>query len=183
VNDKRNFLITLLVVLLIFAAGFIGWLLASDKNDTTQSGETSISSEDEVKSLIDYRLPDGWKDAKCDSIKDTVFVIPAGSDGLDCNDSPSAPIKISIDPGDTKDCNELQNNTNVKKHVCISLYINNHRSLKASTEYLASSPYGRETTLNAYYIDIGGKVIKLENIFNLEDKYGVGFEQLVNSAK
>lgn len=71
----------------------------------------------------------------------------------------------------------------VKKHVCISLFINDMRSLKATTEYLSSSPYGRETTINAYYLDTGSSVIKAEYIYTTDSKYQVGFDQLVNSIK
>ena len=81
-----------------------------------------------VDSLITYSLPDGANDVDCSA--------------------PSSSIKLSVDPGDAKDCNELQNVSEVKKHVCISLFVNDLRSLKATTEYLVSSSYGRDTTLN-----------------------------------
>jgi hypothetical protein len=181
-----------IVVILIIMAGFGGWLLgrnnSTDSNQTNNSADenetsTTTPSGEGVKSLVTYSLPDGWKEASCESNPGSVYIIPAGAGNIDCGANPSSPVKLSVDPGNTKDCNELQNVQNVKKHVCISLYINDMRSLKATTEYLASSPYGQETTINAYYIDTGDGVIKAEYIYNSNNQYQKGFDELVNSVK
>ncbi len=185
-KGKHQPIVIILIVLLILAAGIIGWLWGN-KDDSVNTQPESINSPEstsaDIKALIKYDLPDGWREARCEAKPTAVYVIPAGADGLDCDVNPSAPIKISADSGNTRDCNELQNNNNVKKHVCISLYINNHRSLKASTEYLATSSYGNATTINAYYIDIGSNVIRVEYVFHSDNQYEADFDQLANSIK
>jgi hypothetical protein len=188
---KVNKLLTLVVLILIAAVA--GWLLGRNDNSTgnnsaqTNSSNTSNTEvstiEGTVNSLVSYTLPDGWKEAGCENSPGTVYIIPAGANNVDCNANPSSPVKLSVDPGNTKDCNELQNVSDVKKHVCISLYINDMRSLKATTEYLSSSAYGRETSINAYYLDTGSGVIKAEYIYNSENKHQLGFDQLISSIK
>ena len=180
---------TLLIAVLVLAAGLFGWWLGRPDTSTnsrpSSQTESTVLNDDApgVKSLISYRLPDGWKEAGCEAAPGSVFITPAGAPAVDCEANPSSPVKISVDTGNKKDCNQLQNVQDVKKHVCISLYINNHRSLKASTEYLESSSYGRATTINAYYIDIGEAVIKVEYQFNSDNQYQAGFDELANSVK
>ncbi|MBA2279174.1 hypothetical protein H0V99_01910 [Candidatus Saccharibacteria bacterium] len=177
-----------LVVVLIIVVGLLGWWLGrSDKPSDTASNDlvpVSTASEDDaeaVKSLVSYALPDGWQEESCKAAAGSVYVRPAGADDVDCNANPSSDVKISIDPESTKDCNELQSVQNVKKHVCISLYINGLRSLKATTEYLASSSYGRDTTVESYYVDTGKGVIKAEYFYNSENRFQTSFDQLANS--
>jgi exopolysaccharide biosynthesis protein len=193
--DNKNFRINkfLAVIILILFAGLAGWLLGRSDNTTiiqndSASNEvktTKVVSQDKgsVKSLVSYSLPDGWKEAGCANNPEAVYIIPVGASDVDCGANPSSPVKLSVDPAEIKDCNELQNVSNVKKHVCISLYINDMRSLKATTEYLSSSAYGRETTINAYYLDTGSSVIKAEYIYMSSNEYQVGFDELVNSIK
>ena len=194
--DNKYFKINKFVVIvavLIIVAGFGGWLIGRNNSSTVNdqsaskldesNSETTAPSSDGVKSLVTYSLPDGWEEAGCESNPGSVYVIPAGAENVDCGANPSAPVKLSVDPGNTKDCNELQNVSDVKKHVCISLYINDMLSLKATTEYLASSPYGQETTINAYYLDTGAGVIKAEYVYTSGNKYQIGFDELVNSIK
>lgn len=193
-KHKRKYVrvrkITLLVAILIVGAGLLGWQLGhSDKSPTSQPNNTNQATTVNnantagVKSLVSYVLPDGWKEASCPGVSEAVYIVPNGSSGVDCNANPSTPVKISIDPGNNIDCNQLQNVQDVKKHICISLYINGHKSLKASTEYLASSSYKKATTMNAYYIDTGKGVIKAEYIYNSDNQFQAGFDQLANSIK
>lgn len=181
---------TLLVLILIIAAGLLGWRLGhSSKSMSTQPNNmnqpTTINNANTaaVKSLVSYTLPDGWGEASCPSVSGAVYVLPNGSSGLDCNANPSSPVKISVDSGNNTDCNQLQSVQDVKKHICISLYINGHKSLKASTEYLPSSSYKQATTINAYYIDTGKGVIKVEYVYNSDNQSQAGFDQLANSIK
>lgn len=176
----------LLAGALILAAGALGWLLGrSDKPDTNTSPATTAKtarkevSAGKADSLISYALPDGWTKSSCEG-SEVTYITPAGEEA-DCGSDPAAPVKLSVDPGDTEDCNELQNVSDVKKHICISLYINGLRSLKASTEYLASSAFKQDTTIDAYYIDTGKGVIKAEYRHDGDNALRIGFEQLVNS--
>lgn len=193
-QENRSTRVNKIVVILslIILAGLAGWLFGRNNNATSNSQPNGSANENNsettqndegVKSLVTYSLPDGWKEASCDSSPGSVYIIPSGADDIDCSANPSSPVKLSVDPGDTKDCNELQNVSEVKKHVCISLYINDMRSLKATTEYLSSSPYGQETTINAYYLDTGNGVIKAEYTYNSGNQYQVGFDELVNSVQ
>ena len=182
--------ITLVVAILILGAGFLGWRLGdSNKTTPTQPGSMNQPSTGNnanataVKSLVSYTLPDGWNETSCSAAPGTVYVLPNGSAGPDCSANPSSPVKISVDPGHSTDCNQLQNVQDVKKHVCISLYINGHKSLKASTEYLPSSSYKQDTTINAYYIDTGNGVIKVAYVYSSDNQFQMAFDQLANSIK
>lgn len=177
----------LLAAVLILGAGVLGWLLGRSDNksgaNTSQATITETArneaSAGEVDALVTYELPDGWSKAACEG-SEAAYITPAG-EKADCGSDPAAPIKLSVDPGDTKDCNELQNVSDVKKHVCISLYINGKRSLKASTEYLATSAYNQETTIDSYYIDTGKGVVRAEYRHGSSSELKAGFDQLVNS--
>lgn len=185
---NKKILIIVAALAIAFGIGyFISSIESADNSNTTEepvnnNSEASddLSSNEGVKSLVTYSLPDGWMEAGCDNSPGSVFIIPAGSGNVECSTNPSSPVKLSVDSGNTKDCNELQNVSDVKKHVCISLYINDMRSLKATTEYLASSPYGQETSINAYYIDTGNGVIKAEYIYTTDNEYQIGFDEMVN---
>lgn len=195
-NDRRYFKVNKIVPIIIgiaLVAGLLGWALGNNKdakdvnetnNTATESakGTTNTDNKD-ITALMTYNVPDGWKEARCESVPRAIYLIPAGAPDLNCDANPSAPVKLSVDSGSTKDCNELQNVSNVKKHVCISLFINDHRSLRATTEYLENSEFKEATTVNAYYIDIGSDVIKAEYVYANEAKYQTGFDQLINSIK
>lgn len=172
-------------MVLLLVAGFFGWLLGRseqpDKADSSNNLQASESAPEDstITDTIRYTLPDGWKQAACEG-SETVYILPAGTI-LNCDANPAAPVKLSIDTGKTNDCNQLQAVSDVKKHVCKSLFISNMKSLEASTEYLASSSYGKETTINAYYINTGDDVIKVEYVFSGNNQYQAGFEQLAKS--
>jgi len=180
----------LLIFIILILVATIGWLVGrSDKADAPSQNSSAASPTPQpadasgLRGAISYALPDGWSETSCPSVQDAVYIIPAGSAPVNCSANPSAPVKVSIDPGDTKDCNELQNVQQVKKHICISQFINDMRSLKANTEYLSSSSYGRGMTVDAYYIDTGKSVVKFEHVYPGSDGFSMGFEQLVASAK
>jgi hypothetical protein len=197
-NNQKHFKVKKSIVFIaaaIVLAGLIGWWLGSSSKNQESTPQTTApssnidrtpqSSDGEgVKSLISYTLPDNWKEVECLDIKGPIFIVPAGSDSnIDCAGNPVAPVRLSVDPVNTHDCNELQSQQDVKKHTCISLFINGRKSLKATTEYLDSSSFKKATTINAYYIDIGEKVIKAEYYYNSDNNYQVGFDQLANSIK
>lgn len=189
-EDEKNYIRVnkkvLGLVLLVLMAGILGWWLGrSDTPTTTPANNTQSTIENSdskaaVNELVTYVLPDGWKEVSCAG-NGAVFVAPNGTNA-NCDASPVTPVKLSVDAGNNKDCNQLQNISDVKKHVCISLYINGHESLKASTEYLASSSYKQATSINAYYIDTGKGVVKVEYIFNTNDQFQAGFDQLASSV-
>lgn len=193
-NNTNRLLVIILVA--IAAAGTVGWLLGRSKHDSvpaTQSGSNSSNSSNtapvnnatstsNVKSLVSYTLPDAWTEGTCSNVPNTVYIIPNGTK-LDCSANPSAPIKIYIDPQNTTDCQQLNNVQGVKMHVCISLYINGRKSLKAATVFPQSSSYSADTTVADYYIDTGKGVVKVEYTHTSDSDYQANFDQLANSIK
>lgn len=192
--------ITVLIVVLIIAAGITGWVLGrsddsssnnqpanttqSTPNPSVQPPVSSNASGPDIKSLVSFTLPDGWKEASCPSAAGTVFVIPDGGGNVNCDANPSAPVKISVDPSNSKDCNQLQSVQNVSKHICVSEFINGKKSLKAETVYNKDSSYKKETAINAYYIDTGKGVVKVEYIHDpSSNESQTGFEQLAKSVQ
>lgn len=183
--------LVLLVAVLILGAGVLGWQLGysntsstSQPNNTNPPTTVNNASTAGVKSLVSYVLPDGWKEASCPGTTGSVYVVPAGASNVDCNANPSSPVKISVDPANNTDCNQLQNVQNVSKHTCISLYINGHKSLKVETIYNQDSSYKKPTTINAYYINTGKGVVKVEYIHDPNDNgYQAGLDQLAKSVQ
>lgn len=181
------------VLVLLILVGLAGWYLgrSGDTNNmdqsaatTTQPTEQAPSDSREVNSLVSYTLPDGWKQATCPSAAGAVYVVPAGSAAVDCSANPSAAVKISVDPSNSKDCNQIQNVQNVSKHICVSEFINGKKSLKAETIYNKDSSYGEERTVNAYYVDTGSAVVKLEYVHKPDANEALtGFEQLAKSVQ
>lgn len=177
----------LLVIVLVIAAGLLGWRLGSSKTQSnnkpggsTQTATQNNASTTAVKSLIGYTLPDNWKEGECKGVG-ADLIIPNGA-SADCSASPVAPIELTVDPGNTTDCNQLQGVTGVKKHVCISLYINGHKSLKASTEYPQSSTHTTDTTVSDYFINTGNGVVKVEYVYTSSNDFQMGFDQLATSV-
>ncbi len=183
--------LVLLVAILILGAGVLGWRLGhSNTSSTSQpdntSQPTSVNNANTagVRSLVSYVLPDGWKEASCTAMAGSVYMVPAGTSNADCSANPSSPVKISVDSGNNTDCNQLQNVQNVSKHICISVYINGHKSLRAETIYNQDSSYKKPTTINAYYINTSKGVVRVEYIHDPKDNgYQAGFDQLANSVR
>ena len=195
-NNKRHTgtkILLLLVALLVLGAGLVGWRLGRSTNRQSVSAPTSPSqgattgsdvAVADVRSLVTYTLPDGWTEATCPNAPGAVSVMPAGAEAVDCGANPSSAIKISVDPSNTDDCNDLQNVQNVRKHTCISLYINDKKSLKAETIYTQDSSYKTETSIHAYYINTGKGVIKIEYIHHSDDnEHQAGLDQLARSVQ
>lgn len=185
-NDRKYIRVNklvLLITLLILGAGWLGWRLGQP-NNTNQPTTVNNANSAGVKSLVNYVLPDGWKEASCPGTTGSVFVVPAGASNVDCNANPSSSIKISVDPANSTDCNQLQNVQNVYKHICISEYINGHKSLKAETVYNQDSSYKKPMAINSYYINSGKGVIKVEYIHDPNDnEYLAGLDQLAKSVQ
>lgn len=186
-----------LIAIVVIAAGLFGWWIgqADDKpspvnqtsNNTVDTTDKTAPSEStagmSVKSLVKYTLPDGWKESTCPASESSIYIVPSGAN-VDCDANPSSPVKISVDPGNNTDCNQLQGVQNVSKHICISEFINGKKSLKAETVYNSESSYKKPTTINAYYINTGKGVIKVEYIHDASDnEYQAGFEQLAKSVQ
>lgn len=180
---------TILVLLVVVIAGLVGWSIGrsnvSGPNSQTNTAEpvaTDNSSGPDVKSLVNYKLPDGWKEASCPDAAGSVFVAPRGADDIDCSNNPSSPVKISVDSANNTDCNQLQSVQNVSKHICISEFINGKKSLKSETRYNAQSSYKRNTTIHAYYINTGKGVVKIEYVYTDDNAYQPGWEELAKSV-
>ena len=189
-NQKRTIQVAVLVFILILAAGLIGWKLGksnqhqtaapSASNPTATSATPAANSD--VKSLVSYSLPDGWKEGTCPDNPNKLYIVPNGA-SLSCGSNPAAPIKLYVDANNTTDCQQLQNVQNVRKHVCKSLFINGHKSLQTSTEYPKSDTYPEDTTISDYFIDTGKGVVAVEYSFTSGSNYQLGFDQLANSVK
>lgn len=177
--------VVLLLVSLVAVAAFAGWLIGrpgKPLNSTSKTPTNNNVSGTDVASLVSYTLPDAWSQSTCSASAGTVYVVPSGT-SLDCSANPSAPIKIFVDANNTTDCGQLANVQNVRKHICASLYINGHKSLKASTEYLKSQSYASDTTVSDYYINTGRGVVAVEYTYTNSNDYQIGFDQLANSVK
>lgn len=191
-NDSKHIRIkkaTLLIGILVLAAGLLGWwfgrsdkpAVTTDSNNSQQNSPPTTDSS-EVNNLVDYTLPDGWKESSCPDVAGSVFIIPAGADNLDCAANPSSPIKISMDTANNDNCNDLQNVQNVSKHICVSEFINGKKSLKAETQFNEQSSYKKATTVHAYYINTGKGIVKVEYIYNNSNDYQAGFDELAKSV-
>jgi len=195
-NPDKNHLntrtkIIILAVVIVAAAGLVGWLIgrnsSSNNGQTPSSTQTTSNSTVEgsnVKTLVSYTLPDGWREGTCPTSSSTIYVSPNNT-SLDCTANPSAPIKIYVDSQNTTDCQQLQptDNKGIKKHVCISLYIDGHKSLKALTTYSSGSSYNTDTTMAYYYISTSKGVIAMQYTYTSANDYQIGFDQLAKSAK
>lgn len=179
----------LLLLFVIVGAGFVGWTIGrSDNSKPTGSSNTSQPTAadntdgPDVKALVSYTLPDGWREASCPDAAGSVFVSPQGAGAIDCNASPSSPVKISVDSANNTDCNQLQSVQNVSKHICISEFINGKKSLKAETKFNEQSTFKRDTTIHAYYINTGKGVLKVEYVYTNDNSYQSGWEALAKSV-
>lgn len=175
------------ILALIVIGGFVGWRLGHNNNtsnNNSQGASTTNAADTAVKSLVSYTLPDAWTENTCSSSATIIYIIPNGT-SLNCSANPSAPVKIYVDSQNTTDCQQLMPTTTkgIKKHVCISLYISGHKSLKASTEYSSSSSYKTDTTISDYYINTGKGVIAVEYTYTSANDYQTGFDQLAMSVK
>jgi hypothetical protein len=63
------------------------------------------------------------------------------------------------------------------------LYVDGHKSLKASTEYPKSSSYSTDTTISDYYINTGKGVVKIEYTYTSSNDYQTGFDQMALGVK
>ncbi len=186
---KKN----ILIALLIFGLGISGGLLLAknDPKDTNKSVAPQNSNDDSsaepievisgVKDMVSYTIPSELVEAKCASNDALYFA--AKNEKPDCSASPDSAITLSIDDQNINDCNQLQNRSEVKKHICISLFINDQRSLQATTEYLESSSFGKEITSQEYYIDTGSGIVKAQYLYTGGGDSLQSFENLINSIK
>lgn len=201
-DNDRNYVrvkkTALIIIALVVVAGLLGWFLGRSNNSQPANNQTNNTQPDnsakpaantnpagaDVKSLVSYTLPDGWKESSCPSAAGAVFIVPNGAGSVNCDANPSSPVKISVDPANSKDCNQLQGVQNVSKHICISEFINGKKSLKAETVYGKDSTYKKDATINAYYIDTGKGVVKVEYIHDpSSSEYQTSFEQLAKSVQ
>jgi hypothetical protein len=172
------------VVVIVIIAGLVGWFMGRSNKSTNQTGTTAQNqpskSSASARSLVSYTLPDGWSENSCSGA--TLYIIPNGS-ALDCSANPSAPVKLFLDAGNTTDCDQLKpaDNTGIRKHVCISLYIDGHKTLKASTEFAKSASYKTDTTIADYYMNTGKGVVALEYTYTSTNNFQVGFDQFAKS--
>ncbi|MEO8863182.1 MAG: hypothetical protein ABI354_02565 [Candidatus Saccharimonadales bacterium] len=192
-KNKSRSLIIVAVVVLAIIAGLVGWKLGHSNSDNASTNATSTSpkvpsspndsaADSSIDALVSYSLPSGWISSTCTGKSGNVFIVP-NSASLDCSANPSAPIKLYVDPQNNTDCQQLGNVQGVKKHVCISLYIDGHKSLKASTTYPKSSTYATETTVSDYYINTGKGVVAVEYTYTSNNSFQLGFDQFVNRIK
>jgi len=194
-NDQKRLGVTAIIMLvagIVIFVGLLGWWLGKSNKSKTPQQQTentvqtqSIdSTSTSVKSLITYSIPNGLKESSCPENAENVYVVSAGNANTDCDLSPGSSIKLSFDEANNTDCNQLQNVQNVSKHICISEFINDKKSLKAETIYNQDSSYGSPTSINAYYINTGKGVIKVEYTHSPDNgEYQLSFEQLAKSIK
>ncbi len=185
---KTKLSIVLGLLVIAFGAGYIlsqNKDTGTDKITTTTESNTNQSTEDlptnaALTELVSYQLPDRWEENSCEG-SEASFITPNGT-SVNCDAKPAAPIKMSVDSGNNTDCNQIQNQSQVKKHICSSVFINGKKTLKASTEFLESGEYGKAMVVDAYYFDSGSGVVKAEYVHSPDDtEHQADFEELVNS--
>ncbi len=189
-NDKFNKSIVIIVILivLVVVAGLFGWLLGRKKSSTSVVSSSSASnlstqSVSDVNALVSFSIPDAWKIAKRSNTPYKQYIVPVNT-SLNCSQDPSAPVKIYVDSSGATDCQQLENVQNVKKHTCISLFINGHKSLKSLTEYPKSNSYSTDTTISDYLINTGKGVIRVEYTYSSDNNdYQMGFDQIASSIR
>ncbi len=184
--NKKVLAFVVLVIVITFA-GVVGWRLGhkSTAPASTQSSSNSPSSPaaaSDVKSLVSYNLPDGWKEGTCPDHANKIYFSPNGST-INCDTNPSAPVSMSIDSQNSTVCQQLANVQNVRKHTCISLYIDNHKSLNTTTAFTKSSAHNTEETISSYYIDTGKGVVKVDYTYTSNNDYQNIFDQFAKSLK
>jgi hypothetical protein len=184
---NRKILAAFALIIVITFAGVVGWRLGH-KNQTpasTQSSPNAPSSPattKDVKSLVSYSLPDAWKEGTCPNHANKVYLVPDGAT-LNCDANPSAPVSLSVDPQNSTDCQQLANVQNVRKHTCISLYIDNHKSLNTTTAFTKSSGRTTDETISSYYIDTGKGVVKVDYTYTSNNDYQNIFDQFAKGLK
>lgn len=184
----RNYLFVIVVmaILLLLLAGTVGWLIGRDRGSRSQpvqetssdaSGDSQQSSG-RVTDLVAFDVPGGWKQAECEGVENVVYFVPS-STSPDCNDVPSSSISLAVDPQERTDCNQLQNVQDVSKHICKSIFIDNHKTLQAQTIYNQDSTVLPGRTVDAYYIDTGNGVVVARYIYSGSGEHGTVFNDLV----
>lgn len=186
VRIKKSTLIAGLLVLLGLGVGIaIGMRKAAPTtvSNTPVATPVTSTSATSLTSLISYKLPSGWKELACPASTDTVYIIPKDAPSVDCNANPTSAVQISVDAGNHTDCNQLQSVDNVSKHICKSEFINGMKSLKAETRYNQQSSYKKDTTVHAYYINLGEEVVLVSYTYTTENDYQTGWEDLAKTVK
>ncbi len=187
----KNIGIISLIVLLALAIGFIvgsnnddnGSLSTPAAEVETATDVAGPATDADIKALVSYALPDGWAESTCPSSSGSVNFRPNSAPEVDCSNNPELSISLSESSENITECSQIQDVQEVRKHICKSLFINDLRSLVAETEYLASSTYGRETSVKTYYFDYGSGIVKALYASADGSSYQSGFDELVNSIR
>jgi hypothetical protein len=172
-------------LLVILVAVLLLRLNKSESNTSSTQGVTSQNSAQpatQVDSLITYTLPSGWSKTTCDT-SHIVYLMDSPGTNTGCSAKATSPISLAIDAQQTTDCNQLKGYEHITRHVCSSMFIDGHKTLKSSTTYNDESVYHTKTTLNDYYLDTGKGVVKVEYTYTTDNKYQPELEQLMNSIK
>ena len=192
VDMSKNIVIVILSILLFLAIGIgIGYRLNNDTNEDINPNQSNSENTEakasngisKVNDYVAYQVPGGWEQKICDRDTDSVYFATSNFRQVDCSSAPESQIKLSLSSENYTECNQIPEKQDVKKHICISKYINDLRSLHAETEYLPSSSFGKETSMKTYYIDSGQGMIKAEYIYSANGSDQTGFESLVDSIK
>jgi hypothetical protein len=185
---KKIYIFAIIVVVLVAGVG-VGWAIRGSKNTanttaakqatppqaSTTQGVGNQAGQSELKSLVSYKVPDGWQEASCDGDKDTVYVLPHGV-SLDCSATPAAPISLALDPQGPTDCSQISEQPGVRRHVCKSTNIDGHKSLQASTTQADGK------TTSDYYVGSDKGMVRVEYRYSGEAQYQTEFDQIANSV-
>lgn len=176
------------LIIVLFGAGLIGWRIGrnSSKSDAPPVTETQTVESDttatEVDELVTYSVPSGFVKAKCGVERDVIHFIRE-SQLPNCESVPTESITLEIDSSDHRDCNELEGVDNVTKHVCRSIFIDNRRTLEASTSYTEVSTVLPERTVDVYYMDTGKGVVLAKYIHEEAAPNSTAFNELAYSLR
>lgn len=164
---------------LIIVTGAIVWT-ANRPNDSSTPNPSSDSSG--VKALVSYSVPTGWTEANCED-GNLIQIVNTEDSRQTCiaEGSPNSLVSIGVKDQIT-DCKQLQSASDVKKHICSTVFIDGRKTVKSTTEYLASSSQVARTVSN-YYIDTGTSVVRAQYIYAADNLYQQQFDSLVNGVK
>jgi hypothetical protein len=184
---KKIYIFAIVIVVLLAGVG-VGWAIRGPRNANTSTatqatppqasqtqGVGNKAGQSELKGVVSYAVPEGWQEATCDGDKAIVYVLPHNV-SLNCSATPAAPISLALDPNGPTDCNQLNTESNVRRHVCKSTSIDGHKSLQASTTE------SNGDTTSDYYVGSDKGMVRIEYRYSGDAKYQTEFDRLANSV-
>jgi hypothetical protein len=170
----------------LIAAGVAIWV-AARPDDVRRfrfpfNSATNTPDVTKVKSLVSYTVPAGWVEVDCGN-GNLVYLLPSEQSQQGCalSSNPEWLISMSVKDQYT-DCNQIKPTQPHKRHVCRSVFIDGHKTLQTSTEYLENVNEAAKTVTN-YYVNTGKSVVRAQYVYHNDGSHLPAFEETANSIK